>query len=350
MFRFRNRTQHIVIDSGEPQLTIKSQKNGIDDHLKINVFALFRILSQNLQEPDSFLTDLMRACHEFPCSGLLHSAPPMFSLAPPNTARHHTRIKKGFHMSDAVRIFTHAFSMVFRDFAATVRATSVGIILIAAAAAMLIVVAPGLASGAVGFDDPDSLSELSNFGLIIPAFLLMGIGYLMMVAAWHRYVLLPADRREEGFTPSADIVLGYLGRSILLGLAIGLIAIPVFIPIGIVGATAGEMMAGLVAIPLIAFLGWLFFRWSLILPACTIGRKMRFRESWDATKPLATTILGIMIMVAVLDFGLNFVLAALISDNAISAIISVTVSVLYALVSASILTTLYGIAVEGRQI
>ncbi|WP_299548261.1 hypothetical protein [uncultured Tateyamaria sp.] len=257
-------------------------------------------------------------------------------------------------MSHAVRIFSHAISMVFRDFSATVRATSAGILLIAVGSALLIAVTPGLLSGVTTLPDPfvpssDAESDI-NFALIIPAFLLMAVGYLMMIAAWHRFVLLPPERRGEGFTPSAGIVLGYLGRSILLGLVLGLIAIPIFIPVGIVGAAAGEVVASLVAIPLVALLGWVFFRWSLILPACTIGHKMKFSESWEASRPLAGTIFGIMIILAVFDFALNTVLSSILTDNIVSGLISVIVSLLYALVSASILTTIYGIAVEGRDV
>ena len=253
-------------------------------------------------------------------------------------------------MSYAVRIFTHAVSMVFRDFSATARATYAGLLLIALGSALLIAVAPGLASGVTTFDNPEVMATLPNFGLIFPAFLLIAIGYLMMISAWHRYVLLPPERRDEGFTPGAGIVLGYFGRSLLLGLAIGVIAIPLFIPVGIVGSAAGEIAAGIVAIPMVAILGWLFFRWSLILPACTIGRKMTFKESWDASKPLTVTIFWIMIILAVVDFALNGAMAVILSDNIVSGLIAVIVSLLYALVSASILTTLYGIAVEGRDL
>ncbi|MBY5932123.1 hypothetical protein KUV51_03860 [Tateyamaria omphalii] len=257
-------------------------------------------------------------------------------------------------MSLSVRIFSHAVSMVFRDFSATIRATWVGLAVLAIGSAILFVVEPGLATGMTTLEDPftDSSVEVRdmNFGLIFPAVLMLIVGYIMMIAAWHRFVLLPHDRRHEGFTPSAGIVLGYLGRSILLGIVIVLLAIPLFIPVGLVAAGAGDVVAGFAAIPFVAVLGWLFFRWSLILPACTIGHKMTFRESWDATKPLAATIFGLMIILAVVDFILNLAADAILTDNIVSALIAVIGSLLYALVSASILTTLYGIAVEGRDV
>ena len=56
------------------------------------------------------------------------------------------------------------------------------------------------------------------------------------------------------------------------------------------------------------------------------------------------------VLIAILDFVLNFALGVVVTQNMASALISVIVSVLYALVSASILTTLYGIAIEGREV
>ncbi|APX11851.1 hypothetical protein [Tateyamaria omphalii] len=253
-------------------------------------------------------------------------------------------------MSYAIRIFTHAISMVFRDLSATVRATSAGILLIALGAGLLVVMAPGLASGVTTFNSPEAFNSIPNIEFVLPAFLLMAIGYMMMIAAWHRYVLLPPERRDEGFTPSAGIVLGYFGRSLLLGLAVGVLAIPIFIPVGLIAASMGDRVAEIALIPMVALLGWLLLRWSLILPACTIERKMSFGDSWRATKPLAGTILGVLIIFVLIDFVLNLVLGAIITDSVISGIISVIVSLLYALVSASILTTLYGIAVEGRDV
>lgn len=256
-------------------------------------------------------------------------------------------------MSQALRIFTHAISMVFRDLGATLRATSVGVTLVAVAVVMLIVAAPDMLGGLMALDtgNADGMIDIPNIGLVLPAFLLMTVGYLMMVAAWHRYVLLPNERRDEGFTPSAGIVLGYFGRSLLLGIAIGLLAIPVFIPVGIIAAATGsDTVAAIAAIPLFALLGWMLLRLSLILPACTIGHQLTFSASWQATKPLAGTIFGIMILFAVLDFALNFALELVITQNLVSGLISVIVSVFYALVSASILTTLYGIAIEGREV
>ncbi|WP_152612998.1 hypothetical protein [Tateyamaria sp. ANG-S1] len=257
-------------------------------------------------------------------------------------------------MSNAVRIFNHAIAMVFRDFSATVRATWAGLAVLAIGSAILFVVEPGLATGMTTLEDPftDSSIEVRdvNFGLIFPAALMLIVGYIIMIAAWHRFVLLPTDRRHEGFTPNAGIVLGYLGRSLLLGIVIMLVAIPVFIPVGLVAAGAGDVVASLVAIPAFAVLGWIFLRWSLILPACTIGHKMSFSDSWQATKPLAATIFGIMIILAVIDFLLNLAFDAILTDNIVSALIAVIVSLLYALISASILTTLYGIAVEGREV
>ena len=58
----------------------------------------------------------------------------------------------------------------------------------------------------------------------------------------------------------------------------------------------------------------------------------------------------LMIIVAIADFVLNLAMGALPLTSVIGGLVTVVFSVLYALVSASILTTLYGIAIEGREI
>ncbi|MEL7201775.1 MAG: hypothetical protein AAGK25_09265 [Pseudomonadota bacterium] len=255
-------------------------------------------------------------------------------------------------MSYAIRIFTHAISMVFRDLGATLRATWVGISLIAASVALILFAAP-TRFGSLITQTTLTESDLSgaNIGVVALGFLMMVIGYLMMIAAWHRFVLLSAGDRDQGFTPSFGIVMGYLGRSILLGLTVALLAIPAFVPVGIIaGATGSDQIAAFAAIPIFALLGWVLFRLSLILPACTIDVRLTFKDSWQATAPLAGTILGLMILLALADFVLDRAVGLLPHDSVPGGIVSITVSVFYALVSASILTTLYGIAIERREI
>jgi len=252
-------------------------------------------------------------------------------------------------MSDPIRILVHAVTMVFRDLGATLRATYVGVGLIAASVVILLLAAPA-SFDALITQNIENPADIPNVGIVTLAFLLMAIGYLTMVAAWHRFVLLPAGQRDGGFTPSAGIVLGYFGRSLLLGLLMMLLALPIFIPVGIIAAATNNLLLSAIAsIPAIAVLVWIFLRLSLILPACTIGQNMKMRESWDVTKPHAATIAVLTVVLAVADFLINQVLGILPLANITGSVISVAISVLYALVSASVLTTLYGIAVEGRD-
>ena len=253
-------------------------------------------------------------------------------------------------MSYAIRILMHAITMVCRDPAATVRATYVGIALIAASVVGLLVAAPS--------NGPQLLTQqaefttgLSNPVLVIACFIIMAVGYLMMVAAWHRYVLLPEDKRAHGFTPDAAVVLGYFGRSILIGLLLMLLSLPVFVPVAaLAAATNSVALSAIASIPAIAVLVYVFLRLSLILPACTIGHDMKIRESWEATKPLSAVIAILTVLMALADFAINVVLGALPNTSMIVGVVNVVVSLVYALVSASVLTTLYGIAVEGRDV
>lgn len=78
--------------------------------------------------------------------------------------------------------------------------------------------------------------------------------------------------------------------------------------------------------------------------------KLSVRESWNASGPLSSTIFGLTVPLAIPGFANNQVMALLLLPNAAGEVIGVTVSLLFALVSASVFTTLYGIAVENRSI
>ncbi|WP_299200827.1 hypothetical protein [uncultured Tateyamaria sp.] len=254
-------------------------------------------------------------------------------------------------MSNAVRIFTHAFTMVFHDLGATLRATYVGVSLVALSVVLFLTLAPNMFGSMMLATETDAFNPdaFGNAGAAVVAILVMAVGYIMMVAAWHRYVLLPEGQRDGGFTPGAGIVLGYFGRSLLLGIIVGIAAIPLFVPLGVIASAGNDILTNLVAIPLFAILGWVLLRLSLILPACTIGKDMKLTESWAASRPLSGAIIGLTIILGVVDFVLNLVISALPAPY-ILGVVSVITSVLFALVSASILTTLYGIAVEGREV
>lgn len=254
-------------------------------------------------------------------------------------------------MSYAVRIFVHAVTMVFGDLAATLRATYAGVALVAVSAILFLTFAPNMFETMVLAGETEAFTPdtAGNAGVAVLAILFMAVGYIAMVAAWHRYVLLPDGQRDNGFTPGAGIVLGYFGRSLLLGIIVGIAAIPLFVPLGIIASTGNDVLTGLAAIPLFAILGWVLLRLSLILPACTIGRNIKLSESWVASRSLSFAIIGLTIILGVVDFVLNLVTSVLPAPYIIGAA-SVVISVLFALVSASILTTLYGIAVEGREI
>lgn len=243
--------------------------------------------------------------------------------------------------------------MVFRDFPATLRATAPGLVVIAFATGLLLATAPTFSDMIMLRQDPEvaALQSDNLIAAVCAVFVLMG-GYIMVVTAWHRYVLRPNVGDGGGYTPPFGILLGYLGRSILIGLIAVLAMIPFFLVIGAAASlTAIPFMLEILSMALFVVIGWLALRISLILPACSVSDEMTLRESWAATEPMSQTILKLAIALGLAEYLLGQAEGLLLgSTGGVANGLAIIVSTLFTLVSASVLTTLYGVLIEGREV
>jgi len=255
-------------------------------------------------------------------------------------------------MTTATTILSHALKMVFHDFSGTLRATTPGLIIVAGAAAILLSFAPNVADLIISGDDAAARTfTTDNLGLALLGVFWFVIGYMMLVTAWHRYVLLPDDQHHS-YTPGFGILLGYFGRSLLIGLITLIAAIPLGAVIGFAAALLNSVLIGqALSVLMMACLGWLALRISLILPACSIDKKLTIGESWAETEQVSFVILKLTIAIGAANVLIGFLQTALFGTSGVIAGASgVVVSVLFTLISASVLTTLYGIRIEGREI
>ena len=181
--------------------------------------------------------------------------------------------------------------------------------------------------------------------LILPVLLVV---FAWVAVAWHRYVLV---EEYSGWAPqfSPGRVLGYAWRWLLIILLLILVFIPIAIVAGIILGILGLEGSILINMGASFLLSWMLVRWSLILPAWSIGEKMTIGASWNVTKDVSGEIL-----VPILGFAILFPVVqqviALLSLGAVSVMLAVVALWIQLLVNLALLTTLYGNLVQGRPL
>ncbi|WP_167766828.1 hypothetical protein [Jannaschia formosa] len=183
----------------------------------------------------------------------------------------------------------------------------------------------------------------------LPLLVLNLVVTLWVTVAWHRYVLL--GETPTGWLPPmrGPEMLGYLWRSILIGLLVGLAIIGITIPLGAL-AVAIPVLVPLV--PVVGlFLGALvFYRLAVSLPARAIGRQMGFGEAMEATRGHTGTVAALAVITVGFFLLLQLPTAIEGSLGLITIVYQGVVGWIGLLVGVSTLTALYGVVVEGRSV
>ena len=182
-------------------------------------------------------------------------------------------------------------------------------------------------------------------GLIF-VFVILGLMAIMWMAVrFHNEVLRP-DEATLSLGENLKRSFGYLGRTILLGFIVG---IPLAIVMGILspiliqsGALFAVMMLFLACIA-----GWVLYRLSPILPAGAIAKPISMGQAWEATRNYSSALFMLVILLVVIDWALGFLLGRLPWPLSI---LSLAVDWFVLIVGVSLYTTLYGVAVEGREL
>lgn len=247
------------------------------------------------------------------------------------------------------QIVRHAFVMVFGNLSNALR-ISLGPMLIgvgAAIVATLLFSALGGGMMAVG----QTLTIL----VILPLLLFV---FSWVAVAWHRFVLL---EEYPGALPqiSGRPIWPYVGKTLLLTMILIGIAIPLFFILALVfGVNPMEMAAGggagggvLAEIAVELLVSYLAMRLSLVLPAVSVGQPMGFIESWRVTRPVSGAIVGVVLLLTGFNLIATLASAPLLGAlPVIGALVFMATTWITMMVGVSILTTLYGYLVEGRDL
>jgi hypothetical protein len=179
--------------------------------------------------------------------------------------------------------------------------------------------------------------------------------YLWIAVAWHRFVLL--DETPQTLLPPfhGDRIVAYLGRSLVVFLIIFAIAILLsFVNVTIISATNGSPFALILTSLITLFIALVIsYRLAPMFPAAAIGNKLGIRDAWAATTGSTGTIVGLALISALASIIVDLPILLLQNFPGGSIIVFLWTAVtawFKLLIGVSILTTLYGVFVEKREI
>jgi hypothetical protein len=204
------------------------------------------------------------------------------------------------------------------------------------------------------------------FEVAAPLLLASIIAYASIAVNWHRYVLRDEIPRGWQRLRIDSLTWRYIGNFILIFLVLVACAIPVALAFALIGFLAnalfGGEMATVLLVPLalalyaFAFVG--VYRLSIKLPAVALGRSdFSMGDAWRATKGNSWRLLGILILfvlcillIAAGMFAITYLFGLLGTVGlSLAVAIQVMVNWVATILGVTLLTSLYGFFVEGRE-
>ncbi|WP_299736154.1 hypothetical protein [uncultured Roseobacter sp.] len=242
-------------------------------------------------------------------------------------------------------------------------------LILAAPTQTLKVIAPGMivsgyatyllfnSLGGLGNDLLDAPAAI-NFPLFGGALLLGILGWMTFAILWHRYALLQGDDRDHIMRPTAAIFGQYFKGALVVGVISFLAALPGGFVLGFVLAILAATSASIITLASIAlslafamFLSWVLLRVSLILPAAATGQRLRYSESWQATKAVSRDVLWTAVLLGVLNVVVEqFASGLATAMPAYLGLFVILQIMVQSLIYISVLSTLYGYLLQGRSL
>lgn len=186
-------------------------------------------------------------------------------------------------------------------------------------------------------------------GIAVAAVMLaiFALAFVTLAAPWHRFVLL--NERPRVLRPIGRPELRYVGASIRIFLIMLLVGIPVvLLSSALIIALDGNLGAMLVINLLIGFaLAVLGLRLGTGLAGAATGAARPLTTGWRATADAFGTLAVLSLLTQVLGLVLNLVAGL---PGAAGIVAALLVTWFSALLSLSIITTLWGHFVEGRAL
>ena len=250
------------------------------------------------------------------------------------------------------KIFQKSLNQIFYNFGDAIKLTAVLYLLMT----LLNVIISKYMLGILNLDEIQGMKNAEEIALT-PQYWLTMLGLIIVnvffsawvAVIWHRFMLL--GEGPVSFMPTfrADNVLGYIVKSLILGLVLMAAMIPAMIVLVVLGMVSPALMT-FAPIFVGMYLVFISFRISLILPAKAIGKEMLVSQSWNATGSAGMAVLLAAILMGVFTAVLQAISQYLITNAVLKLVIGSGIGWISLMLGVSILTTLYGHLVEGRSL
>jgi len=178
--------------------------------------------------------------------------------------------------------------------------------------------------------------------------------YIWTAVGWHRFVLL--DEEPGLVLPNfhGHRLLAYLGRTLQIAL-IGMLVAGFFGFVAVLLAFLLGPVASLL-VALVATIAMLLvsFRLAPLLPGAAIGQKVDLRDAWESTQLANGTLVGLALIAGVAVAAVDMVSAAVTALPGPMVWVGMAMFAITGwfklMVWVSIITTIYGVYVEGRRL
>lgn len=146
-----------------------------------------------------------------------------------------------------------------------------------------------------------------------------------------------------------------MGKVLLIGLILVLVFVPLvlvfsFLVLGVRGySDPGAGVVSLLGVAAIALATYIFLRLCVLLPAAALGRKMGVVEAWKATSKMRFDMWVVVALMAILQ-AISQATALFLYGVPGGSIISMLIGWIIMILGVSIVTTIYGICVENREL
>lgn len=218
----------------------------------------------------------------------------------------------------------------------------------------------GLLANNVSGGNPEA-----NPGSVLPIYLSLGLFNLLAFSSiavnWHRYILLDEVPAGSGLFRLDDKTWRYFGNVLLITLILIAVSMLIVAPLTFLGSlmNAPTALAFLGAAAALCLAGILFFRLSIKLPAIALGRRdFSLSNGLAATRDNNQPLFLVFLFEIAAAIGMILVLlllvliAGVISETlafALGTVLQILVNWIFTIFGITVLTSLYGFFVEGRD-